>query len=121
MSLTITSYYDIFNTSDVIYIIRKEGSKIARGKSSIRRIENDTIIPDRIWKDKKISFESKFIYAYLYSKAIGKTIVNLNVGELQQVIKITNVGLRKNLEILEKYKYILQKEYDNGMYVIHVY
>ena len=50
-------------------------------------------IPTIIWKDK-------------------------NIGEIQQTIKIKNEGLRKNLEVLEKLKYLVFQEYDTGMYTI---
>ena len=48
-------------------------------------------------------------------------ISHINIGEIQQVISITNVGFRNNLKILEKFKYIVFKEYTPGMYEIHIY
>ena len=75
-------------------------------------------IQQRIWKDKDIKFEGKIIYNYLYSKGSDELVINLNVGELQQIVRISNQGLKKNLEKLETFKYLLYKEYDNGMYVI---
>lgn len=77
-------------------------------------------IPKRIWKDKNINPECKVIYAYIYSKGFDKLITHINIGEVQKIIKIKNVGFRKNLDILEKFKYILYKEYDKGMYEVHV-
>lgn len=75
----------------------------------------------KIWKDKFIKAETKEIYAYLYSKGYDKMISHINIGEIQQVISITNVGFRNNLKILEKFKYIVFKEYTPGMYEIHIY
>ena len=77
-------------------------------------------IPDKVWKDKRIRPEGKIIYAYIYSKGINRIITDLNVGELQQVVKISNQGLKKNLERLESLKYIIYKEYDTGMYTINL-
>ena len=75
-------------------------------------------IQQRIWKDKDIKFEGKIIYNYLYTKGYDKLLIDLNVGELQQVVRISNQGLKKNLEKLEASKYLLYKEYDKGMYAI---
>lgn len=77
-------------------------------------------VPYKIWKDKRIRPEGKVIYAYIYSKGHDRIITNLNVGELQQVIKISNQGLKKNLEKLETFKYLIFKEYDIGMYSINL-
>lgn len=60
------------------------------------------------------------IYSYIYSKGFDKIVTHINVGELQRVSQISNVGLRKNLQLLEKGKYLLYKEYDRGMYTIKV-
>ena len=75
-------------------------------------------IQQRIWKDKDIKFEGKIIYNYLYTKGYDKLLIDLNVGELQQVVRISNQGLKKNLEKLETSQYLLYKEYDKGMYAI---
>ena len=77
-------------------------------------------IPTKILKDKRIKPEGKLIYSYIYSKGQDRIITDLNVGELQQVVKINNQGLRKNLERLEKSKYLIYKEYDVGMYTINL-
>ncbi len=77
-------------------------------------------VPTRVWKDKNIHPDGKTIYAYLYAKGLDKIIIHLNVGELGQCIPITNVGLRKNQNILQKFKYLMFKEYDKGMYEIHM-
>ncbi len=75
----------------------------------------------KIWKDKCIKPETKEIYAYLYSQGFNKTIIHVNIGDIQQILSITNIGFRNNLNILEKFKYIVFKEYNPGMYEIHVY
>lgn len=77
-------------------------------------------IPDKIWKDKRIKPEGKLIYTYIHSKGFDRIITNLNVGEIQQVVRISNVGLQKNLKTLETCKYIFYKEYDTGMYTINL-
>ena len=77
-------------------------------------------IPDKIWKDKRIRPEGKLVYAYIYSKGYNRIITDLNIGELQQVVKINNLGLKKNLERLEKLKYLIYNEYDTGMYTINL-
>lgn len=75
-------------------------------------------VPDKIWKDKRIKPEGKLIYAYIYSKGSERIITNINVGEIQQVVKMKNPGLKNNLQRLEKFKYIVYKEYSQGMYTI---
>ncbi len=77
-------------------------------------------IPEQIWKNKYLKPEGKLIYSYIYAKGFDKIVINLNVGELQQVVSITNKGLRKNLERLKQLKYLIFKEYDTGMYTIHL-
>ena len=77
-------------------------------------------IPQRIWKDKKIPKETKLIYSYIYSKGFDRILTDINVGEIQKVINIKNKGLRKSLELLEELKYLIYKEYSNGMYTIHL-
>lgn len=75
-------------------------------------------IPKEIWKDKNIPKEAKYIYSYIYAKGNERIITDINIGEIQQTIKIKNEGLRKNLEVLEKLKYLIFQEYDTGMYTI---
>lgn len=77
-------------------------------------------VPPRLWKDKNINPEGKKIFAYIYSKGYDRNILHLNVGEIQQELSITNVGLKKHLGILEKYKYLIYNEYSKGMYMIHL-
>lgn len=78
------------------------------------------VVPNKIWKDKRIKPEGKLIYSYIYSQSSDKWLTNLNVGELQQVVQISNQGLKKNLDKLEQTKYLYYKEYDTGMYTIHL-
>ena len=75
-------------------------------------------IPDKIWNDSRIKFEGKMIFGYILAKGFDRLVTDLNVGEIQQTIPITNVGLLKNLEKLERYKYLTFKEYSKGMYTI---
>ena len=78
------------------------------------------IVDPTIWGNKRIPREAKYIFSYIYSKGFNRYITDINVGELQQVLKITNVGLRKNLKILEELKYLVYEEYANGMYTIRL-
>lgn len=84
----------------------------------MRKLKQLDLTEYKIWKDKRVKPEAKIIYSYIYSKGYDRVIINLNVGELQQVVRISNQGLRKNLKKLEDYKYLLFKEYSNGMYTI---
>lgn len=80
----------------------------------IRHLE----VADSIWKDKRIPKETKLIYSYIYTKGMMRIITDINIGEIQKVVNIKNKGLRKSLEILEQLKYLIYKEYSNGMYTI---
>ena len=75
-------------------------------------------VPEMIWKDKRIPKETKLIYSYIYTKGFERIITDINVGEIQRVVNIKNKGLRKSLRILEELKYLIYKEYSNGMYTI---
>ena len=75
-------------------------------------------IPQKIWKDKRIPKETKYIYSYIYQKGFGRIITDINIGEIQQTIKIKNKGLKKSLDILEQLKYLVYQEYSTGMYTI---
>ena len=75
-------------------------------------------IPEKLWNDSRIKFEGKMIFGYILAKGYDRFVIDLNVGEIQQVVPITNVGLLKNLEKLERYKYLSFKEYSKGMYAI---
>ena len=79
---------------------------------------NHLEVADSIWKDKRIPKETKLIYSYIYTKGFDRIITDINVGEIQEIVNITNIGLRKSLQILEKLKYLIYKEYSNGMYTI---
>ena len=57
-------------------------------------------ITNRIWKDKDIPKEAKYIYTYIYSKGMNRLLIDINIGEIQRIVKIKNEGLRKNLERL---------------------
>lgn len=75
----------------------------------------------RIWKDKNIKPEAKEIYAYLFTQGFDKTISHISIGRIQTELKsITNIGFRNNLKLLEKYKYLIYKEYDTGLYEYHI-
>lgn len=77
-----------------------------------------TKVPSKMWNDKRIKFETKIIYGYILSKGFDRKFTDLNVGELQQTIPIKRKGLIKNLEKLERYKYLIFDEYDTGMFTI---
>lgn len=75
-------------------------------------------IPTAIWKDKRIPKETKYVYSYIYQKGFNRIITDINIGEIQQTIKIKNKGLKKSLDILEQLKYLVYKEYSVGHYTI---
>ncbi len=76
-------------------------------------------IPQEIWEDKRIPKETKYVYSYIYTKGFERPFTDINIGEIQQTIKIKNKGLKKSLEILEQLKYLkYYQEYSNGMYTI---
>ena len=77
-------------------------------------------VAPNIWSDKRVPKETKYIYSYIYSKGFDKIITDINIGEIQQTIKIKNKGLRKSLEILEQLKYLVYQEYCTGMYTINL-
>ena len=58
-------------------------------------------VADSIWKDKKIPMETKLIYSYIYTKGFERLLTDINVEEIQRVVNITNIDLRKSLELLE--------------------
>ena len=74
----------------------------------------------RIWKDKNIKPESKRIYNYLYSMGYDKSDFLVNIGDIQPIIQIKNVGFRNNLKLLEVNNYLIYKEYAKGMYDISI-
>ena len=75
-------------------------------------------VAESIWKDKRIPKETKLIYSYIYTKGFERIITDINIGEIQRVVNIKNKGLRKSLQILEELKYLIYKEYSNGIYTI---
>lgn len=74
----------------------------------------------KIWKDKRVPSECKYVFVYIHTKAIDLYSVSINVGEFQQFIKINNKGLKKALILLEKLKYIIFEEFDNNWYNVKI-
>lgn len=74
----------------------------------------------KIWEDKNINPKAKEIFAYLYVEGFEKNISHLNVGDIQQTVRIKNKGLRKILEQLQNNNYLRFKEYHTGMYEYHI-
>lgn len=74
----------------------------------------------KIWKDKNIKPKAKEIFAYLYVEGFERSITHLNVGDIQQTVRIKNKGLRNVLEQLQRYGYLKYIEYHNGMYEYHI-
>lgn len=83
-------------------------------------VRNTLEVPNKIWKDKRIKKECKIIYSLIYSKSYDKSVIHLNVGDIQQDIKIKNKALRKHLDNLKDLNYINVKEYATGLYMIHL-
>lgn len=74
----------------------------------------------KIWKDKNIKSEAKEVFTYLYVEGFDKIMSHLNVGDIQQTVRIKNKGLRKILEQLQKHNYLRFKEYHTGMYEYYI-
>lgn len=75
------------------------------------------LIDPRVWKDKNIKFETKLIYKILCSRKSDRSdFTSISIGSIQKSLSITNVGFKKNLQILEDNKYIIFEEYSNGLY-----
>lgn len=72
----------------------------------------------KIWNDKRVPYDAKYVYCYIYAKGFDRTITHLDVGELQQTLKIKNKGLKKSLDILEKLNYLIYQDHTNGKYTI---
>lgn len=102
--------------------------KVNKFKTNVNYVErrkkllfrNSLKVPNKIWKDKRIKKECKIIYSLIYSKCYNQTIIHLNVGDIQQDIKIKNKALRKHLDNLKVLNYIDVKEYATGLYMIHL-
>ena len=75
---------------------------------------------NKFWKDNRIKKECKIIYSIIYSRGYDKTVIHLNIGEIQQDIKIKNKALKKHLDNLQNLNYINVKEYATGLYMIHL-
>ena len=61
------------------------------------------------------------IYAYLFAIGFESITSHISIGQIQNELKsITNVGFKNNLKILEKYKYLVFREYDKGLYEYHI-
>jgi len=70
----------------------------------------------RKWKDKNIKYETKFIYKILCAERSDRSeFTSISIGRVQKRLSISNVGFKKNLQILEDNKYIRFNEYDRGL------
>ena len=75
------------------------------------------LINPKIWKDKNIKFETKLIYKILCAEQSHRSkFTSISIGRVQNHLSITNVGFKKNLQILENNKYINFIEYIRGLY-----
>lgn len=66
----------------------------------IRHLE----VAESIWKDKRIPKETKLIYSYIYTKGMMRIITDINIGEIQRVVNITNIGLKKKSSNIRRIK-----------------
>ena len=65
------------------------------------------LIDPRVWRDKNIKFETKLIYKILCAEQSQRCeFTSISIGKVQKKLSITNVGFKKNLQILEDNKYI---------------
>ena len=75
------------------------------------------LIDPRIWKDKNIKFETKLIYKILCAEQSDRCrFTSISIGKVQKTLSISNVGFKKNFQILENNNYIKFTEYDKGLY-----
>lgn len=86
----------------------------------MRNLKHLDISNHKIWEDKNIKPKAKEIFAYLYAEGFERTISHLNIGDIQQTVRIKNKGLRKILEQLQNNNYLRFKEYHTGMYEYHI-
>ena len=75
-------------------------------------------VPDEIWEDKRIPYETKYVYGFILAKGFDRTITHLDVGEMQQAFRIKNKGLRNSLDKLEELNFLKYKDHSNGRYTI---
>lgn len=75
-------------------------------------------VPQEVWEDKRITYETKYVLGYIIAKGFDRTITHLDVGELQQAFKIKNKGLKRSLDILESLNYLIYKDHSHGRYTI---
>lgn len=45
-------------------------------------------VPQEVWEDKRLPYETKYVLGYIIAKGFDRTITHLDVGELQQTFKI---------------------------------
>ncbi len=75
-------------------------------------------VPQEVWEDKRLPYETKYVLGYIIAKGFDRTITHLDVGELQQTFKIKNKGLKRSLDILESLNYLIYKDHSHGRYTI---
>lgn len=79
------------------------------------------LLNPKIWKDKSIKYEAKIIYKILCSEQSDRCeFTSISIGKVQKKLSISNVGFKKNLQILEDNKYIRFNEYDRGLYTYEI-
>ena len=75
------------------------------------------LIDPRIWKDKNIKFETKLIYKILCAEQSDRCrFTSISIGKVQKTLSISNVGFKRNLQILENNNYKKFTEDDKGLY-----
>ena len=75
-------------------------------------------VPQEVWEDKRLPYETKYVLGYIIAKGFDRTITHLDVGELQPTFKIKNKGLKRSLDILESLNYLIYKDHSHGRYTI---
>ena len=79
------------------------------------------LLDSRIWKDKNIKYEAKLIYKILCAEQSTRCeFTSISIGKIQNTMSITNVGFKKNMQLLEDNNYIRFNEYDKGLYTYEV-
>lgn len=83
----------------------------------MRKNKQLELTDNRVWQDKNIKFETKLIYKILCAEQSQRSkFTSISIGRVQKSLSISNVGFKKNLQILEDNKYIKFDEYSTGLY-----
>ena len=111
----------IYQVSTSVHIQLSVEYKKKEEIKCMQKNKQPELINPRIWKDKNIKFETKFIYKILCAERSNRSeFTSISIGRVQKRLSISNVGFKKNLQILEDNKYIRFNEYSRGLYTYEI-